>query len=50
MIVFKRLEQAMQSVWEGIIRLFSSSDNDYPNSGVQPFSGDPYDDQHSSEF
>ena len=42
-MVFERIGQAVQSIWDGVVRLFSSSDDDYPKSGSQPFEGDPYD-------
>ena len=43
MSFFQRIGQSVQSVWDGVVRLFSSSDDDYPRSGTQSFEGDPYD-------
>lgn len=30
-------------LWNGIKRIFSPSDDNYPPTGVQPFKGEPYD-------
>jgi hypothetical protein len=35
----KSLTNAMRYVSEAALRLFSPSDDNYPNSGVQPFEG-----------
>ncbi len=35
----KSLKNAMRFVSEAAIRLFSPSDDNYPNTGVQPFEG-----------
>ena len=35
----KSLTNAMRFVSEAAIRLFSPSDDNYPNTGVQPFEG-----------
>jgi len=35
----KSLANAMRYVSEAAIRIFSPSDDNYPNSGVQPFDG-----------
>lgn len=32
-----------------ISRIFALNDNHYPDTGVQPYSGDPYDKKHSSD-
>ena len=37
----KSLTNAMRYVSEAAIRLFSPSDDHYPNTGVQPFEGTP---------
>ncbi|MGB3613854.1 MAG: hypothetical protein WBA10_08675 [Elainellaceae cyanobacterium] len=34
------LQRTVKFVWEGALRLFSPSDDIYPNIGVQPFEGD----------
>jgi len=36
------LQRTFEFVWEGVLRLFSPSDDIYPAVGVQPFDGDPY--------
>ncbi|MBD1884264.1 MULTISPECIES: isochorismate synthase [Microcoleus] len=35
----KSLTNAMRYVSEAAVRIFSPSDDNYPNSGVQPFEG-----------
>ncbi|MFM9267173.1 isochorismate synthase [Tychonema sp. BBK16] len=35
----KSLKNAMRFVSQAAIRLFSPSDDNYPNTGVQPFEG-----------
>ncbi|MEG4442979.1 isochorismate synthase [Microcoleus sp. F6_B4] len=37
----KSLTNAMRYVSEAAVRIFSPSDDNYPNSGVQPFEGKP---------
>ncbi|MEG4809513.1 isochorismate synthase [Microcoleus sp. F8-D3] len=37
----KSLTNAMRYVSEAAVRIFSPSDDNYPNSGVQPFEGQP---------
>lgn len=44
MNIFQQIQQAFQRVWEGVVRIFSPSDDDYPRSGVQPYEGESYDD------
>ncbi len=39
------LRDTVQSVIKGVSRLFSPTDDDYPKSGVQPFEGEPYDEE-----
>ncbi len=41
MSIFERLQQTLQYVWEGASRIFSPNHDEYPNSGVQPYEGDP---------
>ncbi|MEG4169386.1 MULTISPECIES: isochorismate synthase [unclassified Microcoleus] len=35
----KSLANAMRYISEAAVRIFSPSDDNYPNSGVQPFEG-----------
>jgi len=37
----KSLADAMRYVSEGAMRIFKRNDDDYPNTGVQPFEGTP---------
>lgn len=40
MNIFQKLQQGFQRLWEGIVKNFSPSDDDYPKSGVQPYEGE----------
>ena len=40
MNIFQKLQQGFQSFWQGIVRNFSPGDDDYPQSGVQPYEGE----------
>ena len=39
------LKDAVQSIWNDVGRLFQPTNDDYPKSGVQPFQGEPPQDQ-----
>ena len=32
----------LQDIVQGVARIFSPPDDQYPETGVQPFEGDPY--------
>ncbi|MEN9517544.1 MAG: hypothetical protein RLZZ381_132 [Cyanobacteriota bacterium] len=38
------MRNTVQYLWDGVSRLFKPTDDDYPKTGVQPFTGDPNDD------
>ncbi|GAB4278794.1 MAG: hypothetical protein Fur0025_05570 [Oscillatoriaceae cyanobacterium] len=42
MNISKLLSDMMRYVSEAAARIFSPSDDAYPNIGVQPFEGEPY--------
>jgi hypothetical protein len=42
MNVLRTLGAAAQYLSEGISRLFSPNKDEYPQTGVQPFEGEPY--------
>ncbi|MBW4465820.1 MAG: hypothetical protein KME07_10335 [Pegethrix bostrychoides GSE-TBD4-15B] len=42
MNILKRLNDAILYLSEGAAMLFSPSQDDYPNIGLQPYDGDPY--------
>lgn len=42
MSIYKMFEGMTQYISEGFIRIFSATDDAYPPTGVQPFSGEPY--------
>lgn len=44
MSIFKGLQEALQYIAEGVVRIFRPSDDEYPNIGVQPFAGDSFED------
>ena len=41
MKIFTWIQDAVQSIWSGVADLFQPTNDDYPATGVQPFSGDP---------
>lgn len=45
MNLFKWLQNTVESIWNDVYRLFQPTDDDYPKSGVQPFEGEPRDDE-----
>ena len=38
---FSTMTDAVQYLYEGVVRLFSPSSDEYPEVGVQPFEGEP---------
>ena len=42
---FTWLKDTTQFLFNGVSRLFKPTDDDYPKTGVQPFSGEPCEDQ-----
>lgn len=45
----KSLRNAMRYISEAAVRLFSPSDDNYPNTGVQPFEGKSSKDNNKRE-
>jgi hypothetical protein len=44
MSIFKWLQEELQYIGEGVVRIFRPNDDEYLNIGVQPFAGDSYED------
>jgi hypothetical protein len=42
MSIFKVFHNAVQYLSEGVSRIFAPVDDEYPETGVQPFEGDPF--------
>lgn len=42
MFISKMLTNIFQYISEAVVRIFSPNDDAYPNSGVQPFTGEIY--------
>jgi hypothetical protein len=40
--IYKLLDSIAQYLSEAVVRIFSPTDDAYPASGVQPFSGQPF--------
>ncbi|NEO32666.1 MAG: isochorismate synthase [Symploca sp. SIO3C6] len=38
---FKWLQQLLQYIGDGVRRIFGPRDDEYPETGVQPFEGEP---------
>lgn len=45
MKVITLIQDTFQYLVKGVSRLFQPTDDDYPKTGVQPYSGDPSEDQ-----
>ena len=43
MKLFTWMQNTAQYLFDGVSRLFKATDDDYPEIGVQPFSGEPCD-------
>ena len=39
--MLNRLQQMLDYLWGGVKRIFGASDDEYPETGVQPYEGDP---------
>jgi hypothetical protein len=42
MSIYKLFEGITEYISEGFVRIFSPTDDAYPPTGVQPFTGEPY--------
>jgi hypothetical protein len=43
MKIFRWMQDIVQFLLNGVSRLFEPTDDNYPQTGVQPFSGEPGD-------
>lgn len=41
MKIFTWMQSTIEYVWDGISKLIAPSDNNYPKTGVQPYTGNP---------
>lgn len=48
MKITDNMQRLFQYIWDGVSRIFTPSDDEYPDSGVQPFEGDPFDEKRDS--
>ncbi len=46
--IIKWLQELMNNIWEGVLRIFSPDRDDYPKTGVQPFTGEPAEEEKNS--
>ena len=42
MNIYKLFENITKYISEAVVRIFGPNDDAYPNTGVQPFTDDPY--------
>lgn len=42
MTISQRVFSILQYLFEGVARIFSPTDDEYPLIGVQPFAGEPF--------
>ncbi|MEM7769870.1 MAG: isochorismate synthase [Cyanobacteria bacterium P01_E01_bin.6] len=47
MAIFRQVQDALQFVLEGASRIFAPDRDEYPETGMQPYDGDPYDERHT---
>lgn len=40
MTVVERVQEMFDYLWGGVKRIFGANDDEYPETGVQPFEGD----------
>jgi len=40
MTVLERVQEMFDYLWGGVKRIFGANDDEYPDTGVQPFEGD----------
>ncbi len=45
MKLFKWIQDTVKYLRDGVARLFQPTEDDYPETGVQPFEGEPYDER-----
>ncbi|MGK7872536.1 MAG: hypothetical protein AB4426_04265 [Xenococcaceae cyanobacterium] len=47
--IFKWLQQGIDYIVRGVARIFSARDDEYPETGVQPFEGEPYSENQEND-
>ncbi len=45
MKILSWIQNMVKSLWKDVGNLFKPTEDDYPESGVQPFQGEPYEDK-----
>lgn len=45
----KMIDEVLMFMSGAVSRIFGLNDDEYPNSGVQPFTGEPYDQKHDPD-
>jgi hypothetical protein len=50
MAIYKILASMTQYISEAFMRIFGPTDDAYPTIGVQPFTGDPYNERTSGNW
>ncbi len=48
MKIFQGLQNIFQYLADGVAKLFQPTNDDYPEIGVQPFEGEPYDEKEQN--
>ncbi len=48
MKIFQGLQKIVHYLVNGVSRLFQPTNDDYPKTGVQPFKGEPYDENEQN--
>ncbi|MGC9526656.1 MAG: hypothetical protein ACP5D7_14065 [Limnospira sp.] len=50
MKIVNSIQEMFEYIWGGVKRIFGASDDHYPETGVQPYEGDPAKDRDNEEF
>jgi hypothetical protein len=48
--ISKMMDSVVRYIIEAMTRIFGPSDDEYPEVGVQPFTGEPYEEQRHSDW
>jgi len=46
----KMFDSSIQYIFEAVTRIFGPSDDAYPATGMQPFTGEPFKQQHKFDW
>lgn len=50
MSIYRMIDSVTRYISEAVTRIFGPSDDAYPATGVQPFTGEPFEAKHNSDW